>query len=79
MASAYRVGAQMRNAEFSTEVDVVSKATYTPIYGACNIIYNNKGENISAKYAPNRVEVSAEVVLGMYKEVQEGEALAMQT
>ena len=72
LASAYRVGAQMRNAEFSTEVDVVSKATYTPIYGACNIIYNNKGENISAKYAPNRVEVSAELVLGMYKEVQEG-------
>ena len=72
LGAAYRAGAHMRNAEFSTEVDVVSAASYTPIYGACNIIYNNKGENISAKYAPNKVEVGADLVLGMYKEVQEG-------
>ena len=72
LAAAYRVGAHMRNAEFSTEVDVVSKATYTPVYGCCNVVHNALGENISAKYAPNRVEVSPELVLGMYKEVQEG-------
>lgn len=72
LAAAYRAGARMKNAEFSTELDVVSKAVYTPIYGACNIIYNNKGENISQKYAPNRVEVSPELALGMYKEVSEG-------
>ena len=72
LAAAYRVGAQMRNAEFSTELDVVSKAVYTPIYGACNIIYNRLGENISEKYAPDRVEVSPPLALGMYKEVQEG-------
>ena len=72
LAAAYRVGAHMRNAEFSTEVDVVSKATYTPVYGCCNVVHNALGENISAKYAPDRVEVSPELVLGMYKEVQEG-------
>ncbi len=72
LGAAYRAGAHMRNAEFSTEVDVVSKANFTPIYGACNIIYNQNGENISAKYAPDRVEVSCELVMGMYKEVQEG-------
>ena len=72
LAAAYRVGAQMRNAEFSTEVDVVSRALFTPIYGACNIIYNKNGENISAKYAPNQVEVGTPLCLGMYKEVQEG-------
>jgi succinate dehydrogenase/fumarate reductase flavoprotein subunit len=72
LAAAYRVGAQMRNAEFSTEVDVVSRAIYTPIYGVCNLIHNRNGENISAKYAPDRVEVDFDLVLGMYKEVQEG-------
>lgn len=72
LAAAYRAGAQMRNAEFSTELDVVSSAVYTPIYGACNIIHNKNGENISAKYAPNAVEVSPPLALGMYKEVQEG-------
>lgn len=72
LAAAYRAGACMKNAEFSTELDVVSKAVYTPIYGACNIIHNSKGENISKKYAPNRVEVSPELALGMYKEVSEG-------
>lgn len=72
LGAAYRAGAHMRNAEFSTEVDVVSAANYTPIYGSCNIIFNSLGENISKKYAPNRVEVGTELVMGMYKEVQEG-------
>jgi len=72
LAAAYRVGAQMRNAEFSTEVDIVSRAIYTPIYGACNLVHNKYGENISKKYAPGRVEFSPELSLGMYKEVQEG-------
>lgn len=72
LASAYRVGAQMRNAEFSTETDIVSRAVYTPIYGSVNIIHNKNGENISNKYAPNSVEVNVPLCLGMYKEVQEG-------
>jgi len=72
MAAAYRVGAYMRNAEFATEPDVVSRAVYTPVYGSYNIIHNNLGENISAKYAPNTEECKTELCLGMYKEVQEG-------
>ena len=72
MGAAYRVGARMRNAEFSTEPDIVSKAIYTPIYGACNVICNKNGENISQIYAPNKEECMTPLCLGMYKEVQEG-------
>lgn len=36
----YRVGAVMRNVEFSTQVDVVFKKTNTPIYGGFNMICN---------------------------------------
>ena len=72
LASAYRVGAHMRNAEFTTETDIVSRAVYTPIYGSLNIIHNKNGENISNKYAPNSIEVNVPLCLGMYKEVQEG-------
>jgi len=72
LGSAYRVGAQMRNAEFATEADLVSRAVYTPIYGSFNIVHNRLGENISNKYAPNEHECTTDLCLGMLKEVQEG-------
>ena len=45
----YRVGALMRNVEFSTQVDVVFKKTNTPIYGGFNMICNKNGENLTDK------------------------------
>ena len=72
VAAAYRAGAEMRNAEFATQIDVVSKATYTPVYGGFNLVHNKNGENISHKYAPGIMEVTVELALGMEKEVKEG-------
>jgi len=74
MGAAYRVGAQMRNAEFSTQPDVVYKANFNPVYRGHNIIHNRDGVNVSDIYAPNAAEPSTELCLGMYKEVQEGRA-----
>ena len=74
VGAAYRVGAEMANVEFSTQVDVVFKKTNTPIYGGFNIIFNSKGENIKDKYcgpAP-LMEVTPELVLGMLEEVKLG-------
>lgn len=50
VGAAYRVGAVMANTEFSTQTDVVFKKTNTPIYGGFNLVYNQKGENVTRKY-----------------------------
>lgn len=72
IAAAYRVGAQMRNAEFCSQSDVVYKANNHPVYGAFNLVHNKNGENISNKYAPGSAEVTNELVFGMEKEIKEG-------
>jgi len=72
LGATYRVGAQMRNCEFSTEPDVVYKATFNPVYRGHNIVHNKDGVNISDIYAPGRIEVTTELILGMFKEVREG-------
>ena len=74
VGAAYRVGAVMANTEFSTQTDVVFKKTNTPIYGGFNLVYNQKGENVTRKYCgPNPIyEVSTELVMGMQKEIELG-------
>ena len=74
VGAAWRVGAVMRNVEFSTQTDIVFKKNNTPIYGGFNIIKNSKGENIKDKYcgpAP-LMEVDTRLVLGMLEEVKMG-------
>lgn len=75
VGAAYRVGAVMRNVEFSTQTDIVFKKNNTPIYGGFNIIYNNKGENLKEKYcgvgAP-LMEVDTRLVMGMLEEIKQG-------
>lgn len=69
----YRVGAVMRNVEFSTQVDVVFKKTNTPIYGGFNMICNRHGENLTQKYIGHlEWEVTPALVNAMVKEVAEG-------
>lgn len=71
----YRVGAVMRNVEFSTQVDVVFKKTNTPIYGGFNMICNKHGENLTQKYIGHiEWEVTPALVNAMVKEVAEGNA-----
>ncbi len=69
----YRVGAVMRNVEFSTQVDVVFKKTNTPIYGGFNLICNQQGENITDKYIGHKEwEVTPALVEGMVEEIRKG-------
>ena len=69
----YRVGALMRNVEFSTQVDVVFKKTNTPIYGGFNMICNKNGENLTQKYIGHMEwEVTPALVDAMVKEVALG-------
>ena len=73
VGAAYRVGAVMRNVEFSTQTDIVFKKNNTPIYGGFNLIHNKKGENIADKYVgKTQYELDTELVLGMLKEIEEG-------
>ncbi|MBR1658823.1 MAG: hypothetical protein IJ705_00710, partial [Oscillospiraceae bacterium] len=69
----YRVGAVMRNVEFSTQVDVVFNKTNTPIYGGFNMITNQKGENLTQKYIGHiEWEVTPALVNAMVQEVAAG-------
>lgn len=72
LAAAYRAGARIRNCEFSTQIEIVFKGTNVPVYGGYNLIFNQKGENISKIYAPNAPEISVPLLKGMVKEVEEG-------
>lgn len=56
IASAYRVGALMRNAEFSCSVELVHKANNEAVYGGFNLVHNKDGVNVSRIYAPNAEE-----------------------
>lgn len=69
----YRVGAVMRNVEFSTQVDVVFKKTNTPIYGGFNMICNKHGENLTQKYIGHiEWEVTPALVNAMVQEIAAG-------
>lgn len=73
VGAAYRVGAVMRNVEFSTQVDVVFKKTNTPIYGGFNLICNRDGMNITDHYIGHKEwEVTPQLVEAMVKEVKDG-------
>ncbi|MBQ9837199.1 MAG: FAD-binding protein [Oscillospiraceae bacterium] len=72
IASAYRVGALMRNAEFSCSVELVHKANNEAVYGGFNLVHNKDGVNVSQVYAPNAEETTPDLHIGLWKEVQEG-------
>lgn len=73
MIAAYNAGAQYRNAELSTYIDLNYRNTKEYIYGMHMFLVNAEGENISNKYAPDEwEEVTPELVDGMIEEVKAG-------
>jgi len=72
IATAYRAGAEMRNAEFGNFFDVDRKDTDTPA-GSYAYLFNAKGENISERYIHAlEPDTPISIILGMEKEVNEG-------
>lgn len=73
IAAAYRAGAQMRNAEFGSFVNMVSAASSEVIFGAEDHMYNAAGEDISAIYRPAaQPDICPMAAIGWYKEHLEG-------
>ena len=69
----YEAGAQMRNAEQSTYIDLCIRNTREYIYWMQNHLYNKHGENISEKYAPGeKEEITIPLIAGMQKEIELG-------
>lgn len=72
IAAAYRAGAQMRNAEFGSFMQLVNKRSKEPLLGAEDALYNAKGEFLSTwrgKFEPD-VDSMAGVV--WYREMMAG-------
>lgn len=71
---AYRAGAEIRNAEQSTNYDLCHRNTGNFMYGVHWIIFNSKGENVFQKYSTNMEEIDHELMLGLIKEIEMGNA-----
>ncbi len=54
IAAAYRAGAQMRNAEFGSFMQLVNMRSKEPLLGAEDALYNAKGDFLSDVEAPVR-------------------------
>jgi len=73
IAAAYRAGAQMRNAEFGSFVNMVHAASREVVFGAEDHMYNAKGERVSEKYRPGlQPDICAMAAVGWYREHLEG-------
>ncbi len=69
IAAAYRAGAQMRNAEFGSFVNMVHAVSREVIFGAEDHMFNAGGEDISARYRPGvQPDICAMSAVGWYKE-----------
>jgi succinate dehydrogenase/fumarate reductase flavoprotein subunit len=74
IAAAYRAGAQMRNAEFGSFVNMVHAGTREVIFGAEDHMYNVAGEDISAKYRRDlQPDICGMTAVGWYKEHLNGD------
>jgi succinate dehydrogenase / fumarate reductase flavoprotein subunit len=73
IAAAYRAGAQMRNAEFGSFVNMVHAVSREVIFGAEDHMYNARGEDISEKYRPGiQPDIWPMSAIGWYKEHLDG-------
>lgn len=73
IAAAYRAGAEMRNAEFGSFVNMVHAASREVIFGAEDHMYNALGEYISGKYRRGmQPDICAMAAVGWYREHLEG-------
>jgi len=73
IATAYRAGAEMRNAEFGNFYDIINTDTSAPAVYGHNFLYNSQGENIFERYVSRpEPDIPLATVLSMEKEVNEG-------
>ena len=74
MALAWRVGAEMRNAEFGNFYDINEERTGESLYGSSHtFIYNALGESLHDKYVKwDAPDITIQICLAMEKEVMEG-------
>ncbi|MEW6667329.1 MAG: FAD-dependent oxidoreductase [Thermodesulfobacteriota bacterium] len=73
IATAYRAGAEMRNAEFGNFYDILNTETNAPAVYGHNFLYNAREENIFDRYvARAEPDIPLATVLSMEKEVSEG-------
>ena len=71
IAAAYRAGAEMRNAEFGSFMDVSTKDGAR--IADRNYLFNALGENIARKYESEpQSDISIELIMGIEKEIMEG-------
>ena len=73
IASAYRAGAEMRNAEFGNFYDIMQKDYHSTAVGAQHYIMNAKGEYISKLYGTgDEPDIALATLLGMEREINDG-------
>ncbi len=73
IAAAYRAGAAMRGAEFGNFINWVFADTKEVCQGAEDVLYNNKGENISKRVRPTlESDVHSKEVVEWWKEMKAG-------
>ncbi|NPV60550.1 MAG: FAD-dependent oxidoreductase [Actinobacteria bacterium] len=73
IAAAYRAGAEMRNAEFGSFVNMVHAASREVIFGAEDHMYNAVGEDVSARYRPGvQPDICPMAAVAWYREHLEG-------
>ena len=72
IAAAYRAGAQMRNAEFGSFMQLVNKRSKEPLLGAEDALYNAKGEFLSTWRGEFEPDVDSMAGAVWYREMMAG-------
>jgi succinate dehydrogenase/fumarate reductase flavoprotein subunit len=73
IAAAYRAGAEMRNAEFGSFINMIHTASREVVFGAEECMYNAKGENITRKYRPlPQPDIHTDAAIAWHKEHLDG-------
>lgn len=74
IAAAYRAGAQMRNTEFGSFLNMVHVVSREAIFGAEDHMFNARGEDITAKYRHGiQSDIYPMAAVGWYKEHLDGQ------
>ncbi len=72
IAAAYRAGAQMRNAEFGSFMQLVNKRSKEPLLGAEDALYNAKGEFLSDWRGEFEPDIDSMAGAAWYREMMAG-------
>jgi len=73
IAAAYRVGAQMRNAEFGNFAQLMKVKSHNEVVFGENFMYNAKGEFVTKKFLQHReTDINSTAIREWYNNMQEG-------